>query len=42
MTKASARETSEYSSSSESSDSYSTPNVPEPPGLEDLPPPPSE
>jgi hypothetical protein len=41
--KSSPRETSEYSSSNESStDSYSTPNVPEPPGLEDLPPPPSE
>ena len=42
--KSSARESSEYSSSSESSssDSYSSPNVPEPPGLEDLPPPPSE
>jgi hypothetical protein len=46
MTKASTRETSEYSSSTSSesgnSDSYSSPNVPEPPGLEDLPPPPSE
>lgn len=39
ITKAASRETSEYSSSDESSDSYS---VPEPPGLEDLPPPPSE
>lgn len=38
----SARETSEYTSSSESSYSDPSPSVPEPPGLEDLPPAPAE
>ena len=44
VAKSTVRETSEYSSGSESasSDANSSPNVPEPPGLEDLPPPPSE